>query len=142
LGIGAHWTEFAESHSSATYPIEDGAITGAAHRRLWTTSLLAEAHAYLRPDETVNPYIGFGAGMCWMKNQLLVTDLRIGDVVHGFAFSPEAGLLFAFDRDTFMRERSAMQSLVTGIRATFSTAGSLDVPSTSYVGLTLGMLVY
>ncbi len=143
LGIGGHWAEFAQNYPRTTYPIENGALTGAAYRRVWTTSLLAEAHVYLAPDETVSPYLGVGAGASWMKNEVLMTDLTIGDdVVHGFTVSPEAGLLFAFDRDLFAPDRSAMQSVITGVRCTFSTAGSRDVSSTAYVGLTLGMLVY
>jgi len=142
LGIGGHWAEFAQNYSKATYAIEDGAITGAAYRRVWTVSLLAEAHVYLAPDETVSPYLGFGAGASWMKSEVLVTDLTIGDLVHGFAVSPEAGLVIAFDRDMLTPERSAMQSVVTGVRCTFSTAGSRDVSHTSFVGLTVGMLVY
>ncbi len=143
LGIGGHWAEFAQNYPRTTYPIENGALTGAAYRRVWTTSLLAEAHVYLAPDETVSPYLGVGAGASWMKNEVLMTDLTIGDdLVHGFTVSPEAGLLFAFDRDLFAPDRSAMQSVITGVRCTFSTAGSRDVSSTAYVGLTLGMLVY
>ena len=43
LGIGGHWAEFAQNYPRTTYPIENGAITGAAYRRVWTTSLLADA---------------------------------------------------------------------------------------------------
>jgi len=142
LGIGGHWAEFAQNYSRATYPIDNGAITGAVYRRVWTISTLAEAHAYLSPDETLSPYLGFGAGLSWMHNELLVTDLTVGDLAYGFAVSPEAGVVIAFDRDAFMPERTAMQSVITGIRYTFTTAGSRDVSSTSFLGLTVGLLVY
>jgi len=142
LGIGGHFNQFAKNYDSATYPIENGAITGSSYRKVWVGSLLAEAHAYLKPDAAINPYFGIGVGMSWMSNQLLVSDLPFEDLSRGFTFCPEAGILIAFDRDVFDEQRTAMQSALIGVRYTYSAAGSRDVSSTSFLSLSLGLLVY
>ena len=142
LGVGGHWNQFAHNYSVATYPIDAGAVTGAVYRRIWVGFLLAEAHAYLKPDQPINPYFGIGAGMSWMSNQLLVSDFPFDDLSHGFTICPEAGILIAFDRDAYDRQTTAMQSALIGVRYTYSAAGSRDVTSTSLVSLTLGLFVY
>jgi opacity protein-like surface antigen len=142
LGIGGHWAEFDENHGRSTYAIASGAITGAAHRRVSATSLLAEAHAYLTPDDPIGLYLGLGAGILWMENEVMVSDLTLDRVTRGFAVSPEAGIAIVIDRNTYEPDRKAMQSVIAGIRYTFSTAGSEDIDSTSFLGLTVGVLIY
>jgi hypothetical protein len=142
LGAGGHWNHFAENYPKATYPIDEGAITGAIYRRVWVASALAEVHVYLAPDAAVCPYLGVGAGVSWISNQLSVSDLTFDDPAHGFTMSPEVGVLIAFDRDMFEPGRTAMQSVIVGIRSTVSSAGSRDVSSITVIGVTAGLLVY
>ena len=142
LGIGGHWSQFAHNYLTATYPIDAGAATGAVYRRVWVGSFLAEAHVYMKPEAPINPYVGLGTGISWMSNELLVSDFTFDDLARGFTVCPEAGILIAFDRDAYDPERTAMQSALVGLRYTYSTAGSRDVSSTSFVSLTLGLFVY
>jgi opacity protein-like surface antigen len=142
LGIGTHWNQFAENYPRGTYPIDEGAITGAVFRRVWIGSVMPEAYFYLAPEDAVNPYLGIGAGVAWMSNEILVSDLTFDASGTGFTVSPEAGILIAFDRDPMNPERTAMQSIVLGARYAYSTAGARDVSATSLVALTLGVLVF
>jgi hypothetical protein len=142
LGLGGHWNQFSENRSRSTYVFDDGAITGAVFRRVWTASILSEAHYYLACENAINPYVGVGAGFTWLSNELLVSDLAFEELAHGFTVSPEAGILVAFDRDLFEPDRFPMQSVVIGVRYSIGTASARDVTNTSFVGLTLGLLTY
>jgi hypothetical protein len=77
-----------------------------------------------------------------MSNELLASDLAFQEDGHGVTVSPETGILIAFDRDPFEPDRFAMQSVIVGLRYTFSAAKARDVSDTSFLGLTLGLLVY
>jgi opacity protein-like surface antigen len=142
LGIGGHWNQFARNYPRATYPINNGAITGAIFREVWLGSVLGEAHLYLAPTETLSPYLGLGAGYSLMSSKIVVTDISIDDRTPGFAVSPEAGVLIAFDRDPYEPQQTAMQSLMLGARYEYSTAGSRDISNVSFFALTLGAFIY
>ncbi len=86
--------------------------------------------------------MGLGTGVSWMDNKLLVSDFTFDDRSAGFTLSPEAGILIAFDRDVFDQRTTAMQSAMIGVRYTHTTAGSRDVSSVAFFGLTLGVLIY
>jgi hypothetical protein len=143
LGIGGHWTQFSHTYPVATYPIDNGAATGAVYRRVWVGTLLAEAQVYLKPDRPVNPFFGVGAGIGWMSNQALVSDFSRDDLARGFAVAPEAGILIAFDRDPYDPPgATAMQSAMIGVRYSYNAAGARDVSNTQVFSLELGLFVY
>jgi hypothetical protein len=142
LGLGSTWNNFAENFPRATYPIDNGALTGAIFRQVWVGTLLAQAHVYFNPDGAIGPYVGIGAGLAWLSNQALVSDLPVDLLTHGFVVSPEVGLLIPFDRDAFEPQRTAMQSASLGVRYTYTTAESRDVTSATFLAVTLGVLIY
>jgi opacity protein-like surface antigen len=142
LGLSGHWNQFAHNYASATYAIADGSFTGSIYRQVWTGTVLADAQFYLAPDAAINPYLGLGGGVTWMSNEVLVSDLTFEESGRGIAVSPEAGLLIAFDRDAFDPDLFAMQSILVGVRGTFSPASARDVSDASFVGVTVGFFVY
>jgi hypothetical protein len=142
LGIGSTWNQFAQNFPRQTYTAPGAALTGAMYRQVWVGTLMGQAHLYLNPDAAVGPYLGIGVGAAWTSNQLLISDFSFDDLTGGFVVSPEVGFLIPYDRDPFEPQRFAMQSAVLGIRYTYSTASSRDVTNTTFVALTLGILVY
>src|SRR5262249_40878911 len=137
LGVGGVWVRFYEQLPRDTYVIDQGAVTATINRILDVVAVVPEAHYYFGPENGVVPYLGVGAGYASVKFHILVSDLDVSHRQGGLIVSPEGGILIPFDRDGII-----LQAVMLGARASFITSGFRDVSNTSYVGVTLGALVY
>ncbi|HKQ69107.1 MAG TPA: hypothetical protein VJT73_07200 [Polyangiaceae bacterium] len=137
LGIGGAWTRFYDTLPFGTYQVTSGAVTATIYRTLDVVSVLSEVHYFFDPERPVSPFIGAGFGYSSALFGVLVSDIDVSERHGGLVVSPEAGVLIPFDANGVMR-----QAVVLGARYTFTTSSYREAASLSFIGLTLGALIY
>jgi hypothetical protein len=135
LGVSGGWTLFYDKDVATTYPIDNGALTATLYKSTQFLTLSADLLWYYDQSTAIVPYLGVGAGPAWVSFRVAASDLDKQTHPHAFVVIPQAGILWAFDRDDIIRT-----ALVFGVRYTFATTGYDGASTGSFLGLAIGML--
>ena len=95
LGVGFEigWNHFWEETSYSTYTEGTMSLTGKQYRYCLATPFLVSVNYYFAPDEMINPFIGFGMGTEYTRNDIQMgLYSRSSDVFH-FVMKPEIGVI-------------------------------------------------
>ena len=95
IGVGFEigWNYFWEAKDYATYTEGTMSLSGKQYRYCLATPFLVSFNYYLAPGELVNPFIGFGLGTEYTRNELKMGLYeRSSDVFH-FVMKPEIGVI-------------------------------------------------
>lgn len=94
IGVGFEigWNYFWEAKDYATYTEGSMSLSGKQYRYCLATPFLVSLNYYLAPGEMINPFIGFGLGTEYTRNELKMGLYeRSSDVFH-FVMKPEIGV--------------------------------------------------
>jgi opacity protein-like surface antigen len=95
IGVGFEigWNYFWEEKDYATYTEGTMSLSGKQYRYCLATPFLASVNYYFAPGEFINPYLGFGVGTQYTRNDLQMGLYeRSSDVFH-FVMKPEIGVI-------------------------------------------------
>lgn len=95
IGVGFEigWNHFWEETDYTTYTEGTISLSGKQYRYCLITPFLVSLNYYLAPGEFINPYLGFGLGTEYTRNDLKMgLYSRSSDVFH-FVIKPEVGVI-------------------------------------------------
>ena len=95
LGFEIGYNHFWEEKDYATYNRETVSLSGKQYRYCFAVPLLFSLSYYANPGETVNPYVSFGIGTEYTRNDLQMGLYTIYDDVWHFAIRPEVGVILS-----------------------------------------------
>jgi len=102
VGGSFSWNYWSEK-TGDIIQLKQGAVSGTQIRYVNSIPLLANAHYYIGDkNDEIRPFLGVNVGAYYVRQRL---DMGIWtlDVDHWhFGLSPEAGVLFKVDRDTYI----------------------------------------
>ena len=96
LGFAWDWNVFHQVVLK-TAEFNYGAATGYQNRTLNAFPVLMTGHYYLKGSSAVQPYLGLGAGVYYVKRKFNLGILSIDNDAWQFGFAPEVGLLFPME---------------------------------------------
>ncbi|MDH4057179.1 MAG: porin family protein [Cyclobacteriaceae bacterium] len=132
IGFSVGWNVFYTDMDEATYTVDNISIWGKQYRYANYIPLFINANYYLKPDESLNPFVGLGIGTMY---SLRNTDMNLYTYKRdawNFALQPEVGLLF--DTENGM-------ALNVSARYTYGfQAGSELTEAQSYFSINLGFV--
>jgi hypothetical protein len=140
LGVNGRFVQFFEKfgHDTFQFPDGAGAITGTIFREVDVLAALPEVHYYFGSEGHLIPYAGVGCGASWATFRTRLSDIDIDQTIAGLIVSPEGGVLIPVDR----QDDLLLQSLMLGLRYSYSTGGYRSVSDVSWIGVQIGALVY
>lgn len=133
VGFTLGWNVFYEEKSYATYTVDNSSLSGKQYRYSNQFPLLLAGNYYLKPGESLNPYVGLGVGtMYTLRN----TDMNLytleQDAWH-FSVTPEIGLQYSIDDST---------GLLVGLKYVNGfKAGDFDAGQ-NYLSLNVGLVFH
>jgi opacity protein-like surface antigen len=95
IGVGFEigWNYFWEEKPYATYTEGSMSLSGKQYRYCLATPFTVSLNYYLAPGEFMNPFLGFGIGTEYTRNELKMGLYeRSSDVFH-FVMKPEIGVI-------------------------------------------------
>ena len=105
-----------------------GAATGYQNRTLNAFPLLATGHYYLGDGKSIQPYLGLGAGVYYVKRSFKLGILPIESDAWQFGLAPEIGLLFPMDQG---------MNILLKLRYNYALESGNN-KAVSYIGINLG----
>lgn len=130
VGFSLGWNVFYEDLPNDTYTIDNVSLSGKQYRYMNYWPMLAKGTYYLKPGETINPYVGLGVGTIYSLRNTNMNLYTVEVDAWNFALQPEVGVLFnAGD--------AAAITVVAKYYNGFAAGGDLDTAQ-SYFTLNLG----
>lgn len=129
VGFSAGWNVFYEELDRDTYTIDNQSLTGKQYRYSNHIPLYVNPTYYLKPGESLNPFISLGIGTIYTLRN---TDMNLytwEQESWGFALAPEVGLHYSIDDATAVT--------VTGKLNHAFKSGDIDAAQ-SFFSLNLG----
>ena len=133
VGLSLGWNEFYE-RTDEPLSVGNATITGDQYRSVNAFPLLVTGHIYSKAGETMQMYLGLGAGVYYIREQMDVGTYTIEKTSWVFGVAPEAGVR--------INSKSDMQFAVFGRYHYPVEAGSFlpdDPASMQY--LSVGLMV-
>jgi opacity protein-like surface antigen len=102
LAIGFHlaWNVFYEEMSKETYTVDNASLTGKQYRYQNSFPMLATATYFLKPEETLNPFVTLGIGTVYNRRNTDMNIYTLEQEAWNFALQPEAGFLYEIAENT------------------------------------------
>lgn len=131
LGIGFEtgYNLFYKEMPYATYTKGSQSLTGKQWRYLHMVPIFAAADYYLKPDETLNPFVGLGIGTLFSNRDVDMGVFTMEDDAWQFALRPEIGTMISTQN---------VNLLIAAKYVTAFKAGDTDAQS--YFTLNLGLV--
>ena len=129
LGFEFNWNNFYEEKAYDTYTSGTASLSGKQYRYCLALPMLVSARYYLNPEEKFNPYVGFGLGTTWTRNDVDMGLYTFYDNAWHFVIKPEAGIMF---------NPSANYGITFSVKY-FENFKSGTVGERSYITTNLGM---
>jgi len=93
VGVSFGWNVFYQEMSSGTYTIDNVSLYGKQWRYSNHIPMLISSTYYLKPGESINPYVGLGVGVTYSRRN---TDMNLYTIERdgwNFTMQPAIGLL-------------------------------------------------
>lgn len=130
VGIDIGWNVFYNEQPYDVYTVENLSYSGKQFRYNNQFPMLFAVDYYLSPDESLNPFIGFGLGTMYSKRNTDMGQYALEQDAWHFAVRPEIGILYAVTPD--------FSFSVTGKYYMGFEAGDLDAQN--YFALNFGFV--
>jgi outer membrane protein W len=130
VGIELAWHVFYAEKGYDVYTVENLSYAGKQYRYNNQMPALVSADYFLKPDEMINPFVGFGLGTMYSKRNTNMGQYTLEEDAWHFALRPEAGIL--------VKASDLLSFSVTGKYYHGFKAG--DLPAQSYFSLALGFV--
>lgn len=96
LGFDAGMSTFYENERG-TFRDGTSALTGVQYRYANSFPILASFSYYLKPDQTLNPYVNIGVGTLYTRQTTDIGQYRSEAEAWQFNLKPEVGLIYLFN---------------------------------------------
>jgi outer membrane protein len=132
VGVSFGWNVFYEAKPYDTYTVDNVSLSGKQWRYSNHFPMLLSAGYYLKPGETVNPYVGLGAGTIYTLRNTDMNLYTLEQEAWNFALQPEVGFNYSIDDATGVTVRAKYYY-------GFAAGSDLDTPQ-SYFALNVGFV--
>jgi outer membrane protein len=95
VGLTFGWNVFYDELASDTYTLGNASLTGKQYRYSNNFPMLATGTYFLKPDETVNPFVGMGIGTIYTLRNTDMNLYTLEQEAWNFALVPEVGIQYA-----------------------------------------------
>ena len=100
VGFSVGWNVFYEEFARDTYTIDNQSITGKQFRYSNHVPMYINPAYFLKPGETVNPFVGLGIGTIYTRRNTDMNLYTIEQEAWNFALVPEVGFQYNIDDAT------------------------------------------
>ncbi|MBL7845669.1 MAG: outer membrane beta-barrel protein [Cyclobacteriaceae bacterium] len=100
VGVNFSWNTFYEEKDRATYTQDNISLTGKQYRYSNNFPMLATAAYFLKPEESMNPFVGLGIGTMYTLRNTDMNLYTLEQDAWNFLLQPEVGLQFEIDPST------------------------------------------
>jgi outer membrane protein len=130
VGFSIGWNVFYEDLPYDTYSVENVSLSGKQYRYSNHWPILASGSYYLKPGETINPFVGLGIGTIYTLRNTNMNLYTVELDAWNFALQPQVGVQFSVDDATAI-------TLIAKYNNAFQAGGELDTDQ-SYFTINLG----
>jgi outer membrane protein len=131
VGFEIGWNAWYNSLPSETYTSGNASLTGKQYRYQNEFPMLVSADYFLKPDATLQPFVGLGLGTIFSRRDLDMNIYTFRQEAWHFAVRPEVGFLYKMNPET---------SVYVGLKY-YTGFKSGDLAATqSYLALNLGFV--
>ncbi|MDL5048721.1 OmpW family outer membrane protein [Oscillatoria amoena NRMC-F 0135] len=100
VGFNIAWNVFYEEMSRATYTLDNQSLTGKQYRYSNHFPMLVSTNYYLKPGETLNPFVGLGIGTVYTRRNTDMNLYTLEQEAWNFALQPEVGFHYTVNDAT------------------------------------------
>lgn len=93
VGISTGWVVFYEELDYSTYTIDNVSLSGKQWRYSNHIPILASTNYYLKPGDSMNPYVGLGVGVTYSLRNTDMNLYTLEQDAWNFTLQPAAGIL-------------------------------------------------
>lgn len=94
VGVGVGYNFFYEDRGYDTYTDGTKTLSGKQFRYLHNIPMIIAGDYYFKPNEKINPFVGFGVGGNYIFKRTEMGVFLIDDEAFQFAMRPEVGAIF------------------------------------------------
>ncbi|UOK41549.1 MULTISPECIES: outer membrane beta-barrel protein [Flavobacterium] len=94
VGVGFGYNFFYEERDYETYTDGSQSFSGKQFRYLHNIPMIVAGDYYFKPNEKINPFVGFGIGGNYIFKRTEMGVFLIDDEAFQFAMRPEVGAIF------------------------------------------------
>ncbi len=100
VGFTLGWNVFYEEKAYATYTLDNQALSGKQYRYSNQFPVLLSGTYFLKPGESLNPYVGLGAGTMYSLRNTDMNLYTVEEDAWHFSMVPEIGVQYSVDDAT------------------------------------------
>ena len=94
VGFSVAWNVFYEEFAKDSYTIDNVTLTGKQYRYSNFVPMMINPTYYLKPGETVNPYVTLGIGTMYTRRNTDMNLYTVEQEAWNFLLQPEVGLQY------------------------------------------------